>query len=165
MAKKTQQLQIRVSTAEKSAIKHRAAASGLDVSAYVLARSLPAAGVRFRLLVDSLAAAEQERRSYYLADLNDFLAGLSGSELLEAVTHGEIGSLPSFEQNYIAAMVEYVCVLRGLSPPDWTSAVRPLAAPWFATELQGLRPHLLRASPVAFKRRNIFIDSTIGDRV
>ncbi len=32
-------------------------------------------------------------------------------------------------------------------------------------KLAGLRLHLLRESPVPFKRRNIFIDSSIGDRV
>jgi len=37
--------------------------------------------------------------------------------------------------------------------------------PWFAVPFPSLRPYLLRVSPVAFKRRNIFIDSTVGDRV
>jgi hypothetical protein len=43
--------------------------------------------------------------------------------------------------------------------------VPPLDEPHFATPLRGLRLHLLRASPVAFKRRNIFVDSSVGDRV
>ncbi len=28
-----------------------------------------------------------------------------------------------------------------------------------------LRTYLLRSSPVAFKRRNLFVDATVGDRV
>jgi hypothetical protein len=36
--------------------------------------------------------------------------------------------------------------------------------PFFATRLKSLRPHLLRTTPVAFRRRNIFADSTIGAR-
>jgi hypothetical protein len=27
------------------------------------------------------------------------------------------------------------------------------------------RPHLLKEAPVAFKRRNLFVDSTVGNRV
>jgi hypothetical protein len=43
--------------------------------------------------------------------------------------------------------------------------VPPLEEPHFATTLEGLRLHLLQVSPVPFKRRNIFIDSSLGDRV
>jgi hypothetical protein len=28
-----------------------------------------------------------------------------------------------------------------------------------------LRAHLLRVSPTAFRRRNLFVDATVGDRV
>jgi hypothetical protein len=37
--------------------------------------------------------------------------------------------------------------------------------PSFATEPPGLRLHLLRSAPVAFMRRNLFVDASIGDRV
>jgi hypothetical protein len=61
-------------------------------------------------------------------------------------------------------MVEQACARKGEEHPEWTSAVSPLDRPRFVVELESLRPHLLRASPVPFKRRNIFIDATIGDR-
>jgi hypothetical protein len=43
--------------------------------------------------------------------------------------------------------------------------VKPLERPWFASSLKSLRLHLLTASPPPFRRRNLFVDSTIGDRV
>jgi hypothetical protein len=35
----------------------------------------------------------------------------------------------------------------------------------FGTPIESLRLHLLTASPPAFRRRRIFIDATVGDRV
>ena len=62
-------------------------------------------------------------------------------------------------------MVELASQQKGVTPPAWTSEVEPLPEPWFATDLPGLRLHLLRSAPVAFKRRNLFVDASIGDRV
>lgn len=165
MSGKTKQIQIRVSPAEKTAIERLAASAGLDVSAYLRTRALPAHRQRFDELVDGLADADQSDRPYVLAELNDLLAGLTSTELSEAVREAEVGALPPYEQNYVAAMVEQACARRGVARPEWTSAVPPLERPRFVVELESLRPHLLRASPVPFKRRNIFIDATIGDRV
>lgn len=63
-------------------------------------------------------------------------------------------------------MVEQAAHLKGaLRPPPWTSAVAPLAQPVFVTPWMSLRAHLLLESPIPFRRRNIFIDASIGDRV
>jgi hypothetical protein len=166
MAIKSRQLQIRVTPNERSAIRRLARAAGLDVSSYVLARVLPAAQGRFDGLLRALA--EPHGRSYVLAELNDFLSALSGLELTETVGRAEravLEALPEYERNYVAAMVELACARRDRPPPAWTRDVRPLALPRFGTELKSVRRHLLRASPVPFKRRNIFIDASIGDRV
>jgi hypothetical protein len=166
MATKSHQLQIRVTPDEKSAIRRLAHAAGLDVSSYVLSRVLPAVQGRFDGLLRALARSHG--RSYVLADLNDFLSALSGPELAEAVGLVEwavLEALPDYERNYVAAMVELACARRDRPPPAWTAQVRPLAQPRFGTELRSVRPYLLRASPVPFKRRNIFIDASIGDRV
>jgi uncharacterized protein (DUF1778 family) len=166
MAAKSRQLQIRVTPGEKSAIRRLARAAGLDVSSYVLARALPAMQGRFNGLLRALA--EPHGRTYVLAELNDFLSALSGPELAEAaglVEWALLEALPEYERNYVAAMVEWACARRDCPPPAWTREVRPLALPRFGTELRSVRLHLLRASPVPFKRRNIFIDSSIGDRV
>lgn len=165
MSGKTKQIQIRVSPGEKAAIERLAASAGMDVSTYLRTRALPAHRERFVELVGSLADADPSDRPYVLAELNDLLAGLTSAELSEAVQRAEVGALPPYEQNYVAAMVEQACARRGVAHPEWTSAVPPLERPRFVVELESLRPHLLRASPVPFKRRNIFIDATIGDRV
>ena len=71
MASKSQQLQIRVAPRQKAALKRLARAAGVDVSAYVLARALPAAGVEFAAILARLGDEDDHR--YALAELNDFL--------------------------------------------------------------------------------------------
>lgn len=165
MSSKTKQIQIRVSPAEKAAIERLAASAGMDLSTYLRTRALPAHRERFDELVGHLEGADPCDRSYILAELNDLLAGLTSAELSEAVRGVEVEALPPYERNYVAAMVEQACARKGVEHPEWTSAVPPLDRPRFVVELESLRPHLLRASPVPFKRRNIFIDATVGDRV
>jgi len=104
--------------------------------------------------------------SFVLAELNDLLSGLTAGDLRIAVEHADLTGLTPYLQNYVAAMVELAAHRRDIPPPAWVRDVAPLEMePHFATPLAGLRLHLLRASPVPFKRRNIFIDSSIGDRV
>jgi hypothetical protein len=62
-------------------------------------------------------------------------------------------------------MVEYACQKRGVSVPAWVHAIEPLTEPVFASALQTLRLHLLTHSPPPYRRRNLFIDSSLGDRV
>jgi hypothetical protein len=97
--------------------------------------------------------------------LNDFLSRLSAPELIRAVRYAPSIELPAFEANYVAAMVEQASAAVGGAPPNWTRRVQPLARPWFASPLKNLRLHLLTTSPPPFRRRNLFVDSTIGDRV
>jgi hypothetical protein len=104
-----------------------------------------------------------EQSAYVLAEINDLLTRASGSQI-ECLSEPGIGD--PYLANYVAAMVEQAAHLRGrVRPPLWTSGVAPLAEPVFAAPWMGLRAHLLLESPVPFRRRNIFIDSTIGDRV
>jgi uncharacterized protein (DUF1778 family) len=163
MRSKSEHVQIRVTPRQKATLKRRAAAAGQDVSSYVLARALPAARTRFEELV-ALLVEEAERR-YALAELNDLLSALAADELGEAVAHADLTGLPALLQNYVAAMVEQACYLKGVRPPSWTVRIVSLEAPYFAAPLDSLRLHLLGASPVPFKRRNIFVDAAIGDRV
>ena len=62
-------------------------------------------------------------------------------------------------------MIEHAAARMRVSAPPWTRDVLPLQAPWFATEMKKLRAHLLQVAPVAFRRRNLFVDATVGDRV
>jgi hypothetical protein len=163
MATKSQYLQIRLTPRQKAKLKRMAAAAGEDVSSYVLSRALPAPRLRFEQLLTLLDDGADH--GYVLAELNDFLSALAPAELAEAVAQADTARLSPFLRNYVAAMVEQASHQAHLRPPRWTALVEPLEAPWFAAPLVGLRPHLLRASPVPFKRRNLFVDAAVGDRV
>jgi hypothetical protein len=62
-------------------------------------------------------------------------------------------------------MVEVACAQRGIASPAWTRTIAPLTEPVFGSALMSLRLYLLTHSPAPFRRRNIFIDSTVGSRV
>jgi hypothetical protein len=161
-AAKSTHLQIRVSPAEKSAIQRAARRAGMDMSAYVLARLLPALSRRFADLV--AAGRDPADARFALAELNSWLAGLGAGELREAVTSPLVGLTP-YLANYVAAMVEYACAQRSVPAPSWTRTIAPLSEPAFGSQLVSLRLYLLTHSPAPFRRRNIFIDATVGARV
>ena len=163
MPPKSSQLQIRVTVAQKTLLKQRAAAAGLDVSSYVLRRALPPTETRWEDLLAALGS-EAETASA-LAGLNAFLGSLDSPTFQEVVAHADIRRLSPFHQNYVAAMIEEVARRHGLPAPDWTAGIRPMDAPYFAGALPGLRPYLLREAPVAFKRRNLFVDVVAGDHL
>lgn len=163
MISRSQQLQIRVTPREKSALKRRARAAGQDVSAYVLALALPSESARFASIMDALR--DETNRRFALAELNDALSALVPIEFAAAVDSIDVQGLDSLWQNYVAAMVEHAARANGVQAPGWTRDVVPLDRPYFATSLRSLRSYLLRVSPVAFRRRNIFVDATVGARV
>ena len=160
---KTAQLQIRVSADEKTAIQRAAVRAGMDVSGYVLAQVLSVPAVEFRDCVAACADAASPRLA--LAELNSLLSSLSAGELRDAVAASLPPDLGPFLSNYIAAMVEYACSKRSIAVPTWTRSVIPLTEPVFGSDLKSLRLYLLMSSPPPFRYRNIFIDSTLGDRV
>jgi hypothetical protein len=67
--------------------------------------------------------------------------------------------------NTIAAMVEFACARRAIALPAWTGEIEPLAEPVFGSALQSLRLYLLKSSPAPFRRRNLFVDATLGSQV
>jgi hypothetical protein len=160
---KISQLQIRVTDAEKSAIRRAAGRAGMDMSTYVLSRVLSIPARDFQNAALSLAGPAAP--SFALADLNALLSRLSAAELRDAVAAAPVVGLEPFLANYVAAMVETACARRGLPVPAWTRRIAPLAEPAFGSSLVSLRMHLLTQSPAAFRSRNIFIDATLGDCV
>ena len=161
MTPRSQQLQIRVTAIEKSAIKRRARNAGLDVSAYVLARALPDMDSR---VAGIIAALRDDRdRSFALAEFHDLLAELAPMELGPALERIDVRGLTPYVQNYVAAMVEQAASAAGVVAPAWTRNIAPLDEPRFATPLRSARLYLLRVTPVAFRRRNIFTESRLGD--
>ena len=160
---KTQQLQIRVTPEQKSTLARLARRAGQDVSSFVLSRVLPSAALHFAEILKALGEADRQR--FALAELNDLLAGLAPRELAEVTGHADLSGLSPYLQNYVAAMVELAAHQKRVAPPAWLREIAPLEEPHFAAKLEGLRLHLLGASPVPFRRRNLFVDSSVGDRV
>jgi hypothetical protein len=106
--------------------------------------------------------AETDRISYPLAELNDLLTAAAGADV-EHLPVPEIAD--PYRLNYVTAMVELAANRCCVLPPLWTASVKPLAAPVFVDPSLHLRAHLLTSSPPPFRRRNIFVDSSLGDRV
>lgn len=163
MGTRSQQIQVRVTPGQKAALRTLAKRTNQDLSSYILSRSLPADGARFEKLVHNLHDDPNPR--FGLAALNDFLSELLPTQIDDAARFAELAGLSQFLQNYVAAMVEQACAQKRATPPTWVREVPPLDEPHFAGGLKTLRVHLLRASPVPFKRRNLFVDSSIGDQV
>ena len=161
---KTEQLQLRVSAEQKQRIKALAARAGEDVSKWVLSRLLPAASDEFQRLIDRLTS-DPSAQSLTLAEIHDFLQRCSARRLVSAVQSADLARLDAWASNYLAAMVEYACGRKHVPVPTWLRAVPPLTTPWFASRLISLRLHLLSSSPPPFRRRNLFVDSSLGARV
>lgn len=158
---KNKQLQIRISEAQQKQIKILADAANMSVSEWVLSQTLPSFQQRF----EEITAAIPTDKTYAFAELNELLSDLEIDDFEQAVKQKPKATLSPFEANYLAAMVQQAAEMKNAKAPHWTNEIPVLAKPHFASELTSLRLHLLLNSPPAFKSRNIFIDSTIGDRV
>jgi len=101
-----------------------------------------------------------------LRSRSDIVMSTQGREyedvLAEKAADAELENLPRLLQNYVAAAVEQAAVEKSVMSPTWVDAVEPPARPNFAWDLPSLRPHLMRVTPLAFKRRNVFI-ALVGD--
>ena len=113
------------------------------MSSYVLSRILPSHAGRF---ADFLRAIPSNER-YALAELNSFLSSLTPGELREAVEPNPGIRLSEYGSNYVGAMVELTCARLSVAVPNWVCAIPVLKLPVFASELQGIRLHLLMHSP------------------
>ena len=161
---KTSQLQIRIDADQKERVRQRAQNAGMDVSKWVLRQLLPPAGECFQALCKELAE-RPSLRAYTFAELHDFFKRLEPQEFSRAMQYPPAAQLAPFEANYLAAMIEYAADARSAPIPEWVKNIEPLETPWFASSLQGLRLYLLTHSPPAFRRRNLFVDSSVGERI
>jgi hypothetical protein len=160
---RSEQLQIRVSPAEKAAIRRSAEHAGMDMSAYVLGRALPTPAMQLQACAESCTGPASA--TFGLAELDSLLSRWTAAELRDAITAPPTTALTPFLSNYIAAMIEQACERRSVRVPVWVRAIAPLPEPAFGSTLKSLRLHLLTHSPPPFRRRNIFVDSSVGDRV
>ncbi|HEY3245862.1 MAG TPA: hypothetical protein VGM03_21180 [Phycisphaerae bacterium] len=161
--RKSSYLQIRVTPRQKAALRRLARDARKDVSRFVLDRVLPDTGLRLQSLLDGLAKTSQPQP--VLAELGDVLMELPATEFTAAVRALDVRSLSEFHQALIAAMVEDAAHRKRVAPPVWTSRIGPLPEPYFASELPSVRLHLLSRSPPPYRRRNIFLDASLADRV
>lgn len=159
MSNKTSQLQIRISPEQKIALKRLAADAGQSVSSYVLATVLPATHVEFGHRVR--AVRSNADRGEALADLHEYLAGLTPHDFASTVREVDLAGFPGILANQVAALVEDEARVRGVASPEWADQVQGPARPHFAWDLRSLRPYLMRLTPAAFKRRGVYIDPPI----
>ena len=163
---KTEQLQIRVSAGIKSQIRKRAQAANMDMSEWVLAALFPPVAREFQDLCAEIAKQGQSSdRFSVFAALSDFLQRLDSDELLRALQHQPDAKLDEFSFNYVAAMVELACHRKKIKPAAWLQDAEGLSEPYFGSPLLSLRLYLLAHALIPFKKRNIFIDSSVGDRL
>jgi uncharacterized protein (DUF1778 family) len=160
---KDSQLQIRVTEAQKRALRRRAARAGMSLSEWLLSRALPPAEQRFRELVAELATSDEP--GFAFAELLDWLATLSARDFETATADVPDEPLSDYWANQLAATLEHAAAQKGALPPAWTREIPPLAEPVFGSELANLRLHLLLDAPPAFAARNLFIDTSVGGRV
>lgn len=160
---KTTQLQIRVTPAEKAAIQRAAQQLNMDMSTYVLNKLLPQRSKEFQDLLAELVVSDDSR--FVLSEINTLLSRLSNAELKNIFSITLPIGLSDYLSNYLAAMVEYVCNQHKIKTPEWTKTIAPLKQAVFGSKLQSLRLYLLTHSPAPFRRRNIFVDTTVGGQV
>src|SRR5208282_6919832 len=89
---KPSQLQIRVSEAQKSAIRSAAERAGMDMTNYVLSRVLSISAREFQEAIRTLTGPAAP--SYALADINSLLSRLTAPELRDAVAAAPEVELP-----------------------------------------------------------------------
>ena len=160
---KLSELQGRVSEAQKTVIRRVAEQAGMDMSAYMLSRVLPAPASAFQEAVTALSGVAEP--SFALAALNALLSGFTAEELRQAVAAAPHAQCSPFLANDVAAMTETACALRSVPVPAWVQSTEALTDSVFGSTLPLLRLSLLTRSPAPFRRRNIFIDSSVGAQV
>jgi len=163
VSSKSSQLQIRVSQEEKLAIRKAAQRAGMDMSEYVLSRVLSQPARQFQEGITALTGPAAP--AFALAEIHSLLSTLTPTALREAIAAAPEVRLTPFLANYLAALVEAACEKRGILLPAWIHRIPPLEEPYFGSSLQSLRLYLLTHSPAPFRRRNLFVDTTLGDRV
>ncbi|MGI8617795.1 MAG: hypothetical protein ACR2L6_01740 [Gemmatimonadaceae bacterium] len=163
MTAKTTQLQLRLTPEQKRAIKRLAQDERKDMSALVLERVLPDEAARFQAFAARLA--DGDTRKFVLAELEDYLRSLPAGAFTRAVRDAPQVRLDRSTLNSLAAAIELAAARRGVPLPEWTRPVSPSQLPVFGSRLTSVRLYLLAYAPAALRRRNIFADSSLDERV
>jgi hypothetical protein len=89
----------------------------------------------------------------------------AGAEEQMLATRFEPVLLTNLQDLYLAATAEHLCLANKHPIPEWTSKHGvPLRKPHFAGKLETLKATLLQESPLAFRKRMLFVSENALER-
>ena len=160
---RSEYIQMRISPRDKKKLVQIARMHNMTLSKWILSK------VRIENSVAELKRiynefSKRSKESYLFAQLGDYLMNVPNELWLEFVSI-KPENMESDQLSYVAAIIDQLSVIRDLEKPHWITEIKGHDKPYFGSDLQSLRLYLLIKSPVAFRQRNIFIDSSAGERV
>lgn len=108
---------------------------------------------------------------YYCADLIDRIDYADNEEKLKITNSfpfpdDEYITCDKINSAYLAAVVEHLCRRDKIRIPEWVHDPKYfLQEPFFGGGLENIKSFLIVESPVAFRRRNIFVSENATVRV
>lgn len=110
------------------------------------------------------AAAETQPFDVAVREFLDAWQSMDHAAMGAAIA-AEPRELGSIEDAYLAALAEHLALKHRLPVPRWSEQPRRfLSAPFFAGGLESLKATLIVESPLAFRRRLIFISANALSR-
>lgn len=155
-------IQIRLSSTQKKVVEKNAKTQGLSISQYLLNLIEKDSSFDKKLTIIINEILKNGLDPYLLSEFSILVLDLSNNDLLKLVEKPFSSNCNGLSLNYLLATLETELKRRNLELPEWFGNIKSLKEPWFGTNLKSLRGFLLLNSPLAFRRRNIFIDSLIG---
>jgi hypothetical protein len=163
---KDSHIQIRINKKQKAILQAAAARDAKELSSWILDRLTPKYVEKWYELCQGLRGKRNiNAASHLFAEIHDLLASLNRDELSHLAGFAPQRPIASESYAYLSAMIEYAVSTKKAKMPEWINEAPPLRVPFFGSPLLSLRLHLLTHSPVAYRKRNIFIDAPIGGRV
>lgn len=108
-------------------------------------------------VAEALPGADDATAFRLAVELLDRLREMSAYELTVVVSRSPTGSSTARHDALMAAVVELVCIERGVRVPAWCD--EPVALPmWWVSPLPSARRHALATCPAPFRARGIMID-------
>jgi hypothetical protein len=99
-----------------------------------------------------------------LSEFLDTFYGADAARMAAAITAAPVG-IGAIHDAYLAAVAEHLALRFALAVPRWVDDPgRFLSEPFFAGGLETLKAVLLVESPLAFRRRHIFVSANALSR-
>jgi len=111
-------------------------------------------------LAEAVAAIGDDREALPRAVAEFLDAFYTHPRIRADAVRQEPARVATIEDAWLAAVAEHLARLWGLDIPDWVEKPhRFLDRAYFAGGLESLKPILLAESPLAFRRRQIFVEA------